>query len=414
MSDHPEHGPECLCDALPHEPVRSERDEAVDEARSGLGLSRRSIMAGVGAASGLAMTPQLAAAASRPDKGRGRGPHRGAELVLLGTRAGPPIDLHQVGAASALVVDGRTYVIDCGRSSVTQFADAGLRFDSIAGIFLTHLHADHFADYYNFFMLGGHIKNQNGDHIARPVPIHGPGAAGGLPPKFGGGEAPTVNPSNPTPGTKQMTNSLHAAYAYSMNIFLRDMNVADIRTLMDVREIALPSGTTATFEQTAPRMKPFRIFRDDTVEVYATLVPHGPVFPAYAFRFDTEYGSVTFSGDTRYSSNLVEMAHRTDLLVHEAIGVEGAGLGEASLDHMLQSHVEIDKLGPIAQEAEAKHLVVSHYADLGAEKVDTAKWRRDARKGYRGRVTIGEDLDRFSLHGRRGHGTGRGHGHGHG
>lgn len=399
MSHHPEHGPECLCDHLPHEAVTHELHEAVDEARRGLSLSRRSIMAGVGVASGLALTPSLAGAATSRTQAKGARPPRGKglELVLLGTRAGPPVDLHQVGASSALVVDGRTYVIDCGRASVTQFAAAGLRFDSIAGIFLTHLHADHIADYYNFFMMGGHIKNQNGDHIESPVPVHGPGSAGGLQPKFGGGEAPTVNPADPVPGTAAMTDSLHAAYAYSMNVFLRDMNVADIRTLMDVHEIALPAGTNATFEQTAPRMKPFTIFTDDKVEVTATLVPHGPVFPAYAYRFDTEYGSVTFSGDTRYSSNLVEMAHGTDLLVHEAIGVEGAGLGEASLDHMLQSHVEITKLGPIAQEAEAKHLVVSHYADLGAAKVNTQKWRRDAQKGYRGRVTVGQDLDRFSL-----------------
>ena len=91
------------------------------------------------------------------------------------------------------------------------------------------------------------------------------------------------------------------------------------------------------------------------------------------------------------------MGRGTDLLVHEAIGVEGAGLPDASLDHMLQSHVFVDELGPIAEEAEAEHLVVSHYADLGAEEVDTRRWRRDARKGYRGRVTIGEDLDRFRL-----------------
>lgn len=397
MSDHHDHDADCLCNSLPHEPVMNEHHEAVDEARRGLGVSRRSMMAGIGAVSGLAMTPQVAAAAGGGDQPRRRGPHRGAELVLLGTRAGPPVDLHQVGASSALVVDGRTYVIDCGRSSVTQFAAAGLRLDSIAGIFLTHLHADHIADYYNFFLMGGHIKNQAGDHIHRPVPVHGPGPAGGLQPKFGGGEAPTVNPTNPTPGTAQMTDALHAAYAYSTNVFLRDMDVADIRTLIDVREIDLPKGTKATFERTAPRMKPFRIFCDDKVEVHATLVPHGPVFPAYAFRFDTEYGSVTFSGDTRYSSNLVEMAQDTDLFVHEAIGVEGAGLGEASLDHMLQSHVLIDELGPIATEADAKHLVVAHYADLGADKVDARKWRRDAQQGYRGRVTIGQDLDRFRL-----------------
>lgn len=334
MSHLPEHGPHCLCDHLPHEPVTSEREEAVDEARRGLGISRRSIMAGIGAASGLALTPGLAAAAPATTAKGGRPPRgQGVELVLLGTRAGPPVDLHQVGASSALVVDGRTYVVDCGRASVTQFAAAGLKFQSIAGVFLTHLHADHVADYYNFFMLGGHIRNQAGDHIERPVPIYGPGPAGGLQPKFGGGEAPTLNPVNPTPGTAAMTQSLHDAYAYSMNVFLRDMNVADIRTLMDVHEIGLPAGTGATYEDTAPRMRPFKIFADDKVEVYATLVPHGPVFPAYAYRFDTEYGSVTFSGDTRHSDNLIEMAHGTDLLVHEAIEVEGAGIGEASRPH---------------------------------------------------------------------------------
>lgn len=397
MSRHEHSGQKCLCDSVPNEPVTNERDEAVDEARRGLGVSRRSIIAGVSAASGMAMVPQ-AAHASSPHRGRGKPPTKGgAKLVLLGTRAGPPVDFYQKGVASALVVDGRTYVIDCGRASVTQFVEAGLRLDSIAGIFLTHLHADHIADYYNFFMMGGHIKNQLGDHISSQVPVYGPGSAGGLQPKFGEGTAPTVNPDSPTPGTAEMTDSLHAAYAYSTNVFLRDMNIADIRTLMDVHEIEHPAGTNADFENTSPTMRPFRIFCDDKVEVSATLVPHGPVYPAYAFRFDTAYGSVTFSGDTRRSSNLIEMAQGTDLLVHEAIGVEGAGLGEASLDHMLQSHVLINELGPIAQEAEAKHLIVSHYADLGSDKVDVHQWRRLAQRGYRSKVTIGQDFDTFTL-----------------
>lgn len=397
--DHHDHAAECLCDRLPVEAVTSERDEAIDQARFGLSLSRRSIVAGVGlAAAGAALAPAAAASpAHRPPAAPGT---RGLELVLLGTRAGPPVDLHQVGAATALVVDGQTYVVDCGRASVTQFVKAGLRLDSIRGIFLTHLHADHIADYYNFFMLGGHIKNQNGDHIERRVPVLGPGPAGGLQPKFGGGTAPTVNPADPTPGIKQMTESLHAAYAYSMNVFLRDMNVVDIRTLMDVREIQLPGTVTADYLNTSPDMSPFEIYRDDKVTVTATLVPHGPVFPAYAFRFDTAYGSVTFSGDTRYSTNLVEMAEDTDILVHEAIGVEGAGLPDATLDHMLQSHVLIEKVGEVAQQAHAKHLVVSHYADLGAPKVDVRRWTRLAQRGYRGRTTVGWDLDRFTL-GRR-------------
>ncbi|SDC05527.1 Ribonuclease BN, tRNA processing enzyme [Raineyella antarctica] len=377
----------------------SVRDEALDEARRGTGLTRRSILAGLGlAAGGGVLAPTLAAAQPKvAPRGQVKKEHN-AELVLLGTRAGPPVVANHKGAASALVVNGATYVIDCGRSSVTQFAEAGLRFDSIKAFFLTHLHADHLADYYNFFMLGGHIPNPFGDHIAGPTPIYGPGAAGGLQPKFGGGTAPTVNPSDRTPGTAQMTESLHAAYAYSTNVFLRDMNIRDIRDLMRVHEIALPSGVNATYLNTAPSMDPFLIYQDENVTVHATLVPHGPVFPAYAFRFDTEYGSVTFSGDTRHSDNLIAMAQDTDILVHEAIGVKGASLPSAVLDHMLQSHVPVDQVGAIAQAARAKRLVLAHYADLVQQPIDVNDWRRQAQAGYTlGKATVGLDLQKFAL-----------------
>ncbi|WP_031037570.1 hypothetical protein [Streptomyces sp. NRRL F-5650] len=53
------------------------------------------------------------------------------------------------------------------------------------------------------------------------------------------------------------------------------------------------------------------------------LVPHGPAFPAFAYRFDAEHGSVTFSGDTTYSDNLERLADGSRLLVHEAVNVRG-------------------------------------------------------------------------------------------
>ncbi|MFB7595175.1 hypothetical protein [Streptomyces sp. NPDC056160] len=67
---------------------------------------------------------------------------------------------------------------------------AGLRFDDLRAIFLTHLHADHVADYYNFFLLAGGLPNSRNDVITTPVPVYGPGPAGALPAKFGGGQAP--------------------------------------------------------------------------------------------------------------------------------------------------------------------------------------------------------------------------------
>jgi len=50
------------------------------------------------------------------------------ELVLLGTAGAPLPVAGRAGISSALVVDGRVFVIDCGRGAPSGFADAGLDF----------------------------------------------------------------------------------------------------------------------------------------------------------------------------------------------------------------------------------------------------------------------------------------------
>lgn len=361
------------------------------------GISRRSVLGAVGglaALGGLVGCSGPAAATASTASTTAADPGR-LSVVLLGTQAGPPVDPGRAGIATAVVVDGATYVVDCGRAATTRYVEAGLRLDSLRGIFLTHLHADHVADYYNFFLLGGHIENILGDTLAGPVPVYGPGPAGGLPPKFGGGTAPTVAPGSPTPGTAEMTARLHEAYAYSDNIFLRDMTIRDIRTLADVHEIVLPP-LRAGHRNTAPPTAPFPVMEDDRVKVTATLVPHGPVFPAFAFRFDTDHGSVTFSGDTRRTANLTLLARGTDMLVHEAINVRDVQLPPADLEHMLESHVEVQEVGAVAQEADAGTLVLSHISNLGSP-IDAPRWQRMAAAGYDRPVVVGADRQRLVI-----------------
>lgn len=318
--------------------------------------------------------------------------------MLLGTEAGPPVEPSAAGISSALVVDGATYVIDCGRGSTTQYARSGLRFGSLRSIFITHLHADHVVDYYDYFMLAGAGPNiEFGDVLAGPVDVYGPGPAGGLPPKFGGGEVATIAPEDPTPGIAGLTQKCHEAFAYSTNSFMRDTGIRDIRTLAQVYEIELPD-VGASFENTSPAMDPFPVMEDDRVKVSAVLVPHGPVFPSFAFRFDTEHGSVTFSGDTTYSDSLVKLARGSDVLVHEAINVRGeVNLPPAALDHMLQGHVEIQQVGSIAQRAGVPKLVVSHLIDFVTTPLDREQWHRWASQGYDGEVIIGSDLRRIPV-----------------
>lgn len=378
------------------------RPDARESSPAAVGSARRDFLrrmsiggaAVVGAGMfGLGAPPAEAASAGRRDE-RPFGP---LEVVLLGTQAGPPPDATRAGISSALVVDGATYLIDCGRSAVTQYQRAGLKYSSLRNIFLTHLHADHIADYYNFLMLSGLPSTIDGDMIPAGVGVYGPGPAGALPDPFGGRPAATISPDSPTPGTAELTSRCDLAYAYSTNVFMRDNGMRDIRTLRTVTEIAVPEVGASARGNTAPAMRPFHVMEDDRVRVTAILVPHGPVFPSFAFRFDTDHGSVTFSGDTRRSENVVALAAGSDLLIHEALGdPTAAGLPPAVLNHMLESHTLVSEVGAVAQDAGVPHLALSHIGDFGKE-VNLGQWTRLAGRGYDGRVTVGTDLMRLPV-----------------
>ena len=66
-------------------------------------------------------------------------------LVLLGTAGGPLPSPVRSGIAQALVVGGRTYVVDCGTGVTRQLRRARLLSD-LHRVFLTHLHSDHVVD----------------------------------------------------------------------------------------------------------------------------------------------------------------------------------------------------------------------------------------------------------------------------
>src|ERR1700758_1233439 len=99
----------------------------------GHSVTRRSALAGIG---GLAAAVGLSACTSAPtspqatsSSGPPLSPASKLAVALLGTQAGPPIGPpDRTGISTALVVDGATYVIDCGRASATQYRRSGLAF----------------------------------------------------------------------------------------------------------------------------------------------------------------------------------------------------------------------------------------------------------------------------------------------
>lgn len=370
---------------------------------------RRLLGLGVAAAAAAASGPLLTEAEARAVPPPLLAHRHSSKVVLLGVAGGPPPEIDRAGVASALVVGDRVYVVDCGRGSVTQYAQARLAFKNLRGMFITHLHADHVIDFYDFFALPGFGVNDSGDGIVpredgKPVQVFGPGRAGGLPPAEDA-STPTIAPQNATPGIADLARLHMEAHAYSTNLFMRTAGIPDPRTLFDVHEIQPPASLGSTWQNRSPDMEPFLVMDDGFVRVTAVLVPHGPVFPSYAFRFDSEEGSVVFSGDTAYSENVIRLAQGADMLVHEVIDIDFyvkfLGVDPALLGHLERSHTDVHRLGELAERSAVDRLVLNHLVPADPRLMSDGQWRRNAQRGFSGRVFVGDDLMTLPLRGRR-------------
>lgn len=314
-------------------------------------------------------------------------------LVTLGVQAGPPPVPNRTGISSTLKIGDDLYQIDCGLGSLNAFTNAGFRFNGLKSMFITHLHTDHLVDYGSFLMAGGYTASKG----KSPVTVYGPGPAGGLPPsRVGIPDPATIDPGDPTPGLAATTRSLQQAFAYTNNIFIRDMGTDDIATLFDVVEITVPPGSN--YLDRAPTTAAFPVTSDDNVTVTATLVSHYDVYPAFAFRFDLKKSgvSVTFSGDTTKSDNLIALARDTDILVHEAqFSLDDAYYGNRfPPDYLVKSHTSAEQVGEVAAAANAGHVILSHYSPTD---LPDSEWQNAIGKNYSGKLTIARDGQVFEL-----------------
>lgn len=104
-------------------------------------------------------------------------------VITLGTAGGPrwwtPVEADsRFGISTAVVVGGRSYLVDLGIGAGRQFARAGLSMDTLGGVFITHLHSDHTTDLANLALFG--MFGLTGEQP--PIPVIGPGDRGVTPP----------------------------------------------------------------------------------------------------------------------------------------------------------------------------------------------------------------------------------------
>ena len=274
-------------------------------------------------------------------------------LILLGTGGGPRPRKASAASSQVILVGDVVYVVDCGDGVARQLVSAGVPLTNLRHVFITHQHSDHNADYGNLLLLS-----------------------------WAAGLRTRVDTWGPPP-LEEMTRLFFQMNAFDINTRIADEGRLPLEPLVHAHEIR------------SDRV----VLEENGVKVTAALVPHPPVVPAFAYRFDTPDRSIVISGDTAYSENLIRLARGADILVHEALWVPAVDRIVAKVPnattlkkHIIDSHTSAEDVGRVAQAAGVKTLVLSHLVPPDDPSVTEQMWLDAARTHFRGAIILGRDL----------------------
>ena len=272
-------------------------------------------------------------------------------VILLGTGMPRP-DPKASGPSTAVKVGSRVFVVDAGPGTECQLRAAELPIDGPTALFLTHLHSDHTLGYPDLIFTSWVMGRK------KPMPVYGPS------------------------GLKRMTDHLMEAYA------------EDIRVRIDGLEGLPAEGCKVDVHEICEGP----VYNNHGVRVTAFPVKHGNWRKAYGYRFDTPDRSVVISGDTRPCESLAQAAKGVDVLVHEVYPESEVPTGSSEDDrnwvrYLREFHTSDVELGALAARIKPKLLILTHIVRKKATDKDLIQGVRKG--GFKGRVVVGHDLERY-------------------
>ena len=280
--------------------------------------------------------------------------HSQTRLILLGTAGGPRPRTTRSAPAQAIVVGDTAYVVDCGDGVARQLVLAGVPLRNVRHIFITHHHSDHNADYGNLILLAWAAGLQTRVDSWGPPPL------------------------------AHLTDLFFEMSAADIRARTADEKRVPLRPLVHAHELSAGGA----------------VMQDANVRVTAALVHHPPMIPAFAYRFDATDRSIVISGDTTPTERLVTLAHKADVLVHEAL-YDAAAVDRLIANvpnasdlrrSILSHHTTAEEAGRAAAEAGVGMLVLSHFIPPEDPAITDEMWTSEARKHFSGRIVVAKDL----------------------
>jgi ribonuclease BN (tRNA processing enzyme) len=277
--------------------------------------------------------------------------HALAELVVLGSGT-PGADPDRSGPAVAVIVNGHSYLVDCGPGVVRRAAAAsragvpGLAATDLNTVFITHLHSDHTLGYPDL-IFSPWVAARRSEHLS----AYGPR------------------------GLQEMTDHILAAWKKDI----------------DVRTNGLEHNNRTGYLVDVHEIQPGIVYKDANVIVKAFLVKHGSWEEAFGYRFEVPGRTIVISGDTAPTEAIIKACNGCDVLLHEVYApfTTGPHLAERKA-YFDAFHTSTEELATIASRAKPKLLVLYHQLFIG---VPEGELLQSVREHYAGAVVSAHDLD---------------------
>ena len=273
----------------------------------------------------------------------------GMHVALCGSGSPLP-DPTRAGPCSAVIIDGRMFIVDIGGGAVRNLGLMGLNPGAVEALLLTHFHSDHIDGMGELMLQRWAGGGRDAADVQYRIAHHGEAT---MPPSGAGGEA---------------------------------------------RSFPAPQGQDQVI-----------VYQQDGIKITAFPVSHKPISPAVGYRFDYKGRSVVFSGDTVRQTAVEKACNGCDLLVHEVLNAEMVGTVEAAFDKAGRTrmvkimsdipdyHTTPVEAAKAARAAGAKMLVFSHIVPALPLDYLEGYFMKGVAGAFEGPVVLGKDGMLFSL-----------------